>query len=231
MDNNETIKEAYIRFMAPVTPQTSAALMNAIDIKISEGVKRLHLLISSPGGSVLHGLSIHNFLKGAPIEVFTHNFGIVDSIGVVIFCAGSKRFSVPHARFLIHGVSISFKGDNSFDEKALEEFIKSLKIDYQNIARVIADTTGRGVDKVMEDMNDRTTLSPDESVSYGLVHEITPTLFPAGADLYVVGENIAAQLAIPVRIGPGVQVLDFDHISTPSPKSFTCYLNSGTFFG
>jgi ATP-dependent protease ClpP protease subunit len=188
-------KEAYIRFMAPVVPQTAAALMNAIDTKIAEGVKRLHLLISCPGGSVFHGLSIYNFLRGAPIEVFTYNFGSVDSIGVVIFCAGSKRFSVPHARFLIHGITASIDAGTSLDERALEEVLKGIKIDYENIARVISDTTGQKIAKVMADMNDRTTLSPHESVAYGLVHSEISALFPAGADLYVVGENVAAQLA------------------------------------
>jgi ATP-dependent protease ClpP protease subunit len=158
-------------------------------------VKRLHLLISCPGGSVFHGLSIYNFLRGAPIEVFTYNFGSVDSIGVVIFCAGSKRFSVPHARFLIHGITASIDAGTSLDERALEEVLKGIKIDYENIARVISDTTGQKIAKVMADMNDRTTLSPHESVAYGLVHSEISALFPAGADLYVVGENVAAQLA------------------------------------
>lgn len=188
-------KEAYIRFMAPVVPHTAAALMNAIDTKIAEGVKRLHLLLSCPGGSVFHGLSIYNFLRGAPIEIFTYNFGSVDSIGVVMFCAGAKRFSVPHARFLIHGVTASIDAGISLDERALEEVLKGIKIDYENIARVISDTTGQKIAKVMADMNERTTLSPDEALAYGLIHAEITTLFPAGADLYVVGENMAAQLA------------------------------------
>ena len=90
------MKEAYIRFMAQVIPQTTNALFQIIDAKLKQKVERLHVMISSPGGSVFHGLSIHNFLKGAPIEVYTYNFASVDSIGVVIFCAGDRRFSVPH---------------------------------------------------------------------------------------------------------------------------------------
>lgn len=194
-------KEAYIRFMAQVVPQTAAALMNAIDMKIAEGVKRLHLLISCPGGSVFHGLSIHNFLRGAPIEVFTYNFGSVDSIGVVIFCSGSRRFSVPHARFLIHGVTASIDAVTSLDEMALGEVLKGMKIDSENIAQVISDTTGQKISKVMADMNSRTTLSPKEAIAYGLVHEENPVLFPAGADLYVIGENGGAQLALSAVAG------------------------------
>ena len=183
------MKEAYIRFMAPVIPQTTNQLFRIVDTKLKAHVERLHLMISSPGGSVFHGLSICNFLKGAPIEVYTYNFASVDSIGVVMFCAGDRRFSVPHARFLIHGVQANFQGNQSLDEKGLEERLKGLQIDYQNIARVIADTTQKPAHKVQEDMNARTTLNPQEAKDYGLVHEIKSDLFPAGADLSVVGEQ------------------------------------------
>jgi ATP-dependent Clp protease, protease subunit len=103
--------EVWIRFMATLTPQTAATSMKAIDQRLSEGMSHLHLMISSPGGSVFHGLSLHNFLKGIGIEVSTYNFGSVDSIGVVVSCAGSKRYCVPNSRFHIHGIKLNFKGE------------------------------------------------------------------------------------------------------------------------
>jgi ATP-dependent protease ClpP protease subunit len=207
--------------MASVVPQTSDALFRIIDRKLKEKVERLHLMISSPGGMVFHGLSLYNFLKGAPIEVYTYNFGSVDSIGVVIFCAGGRRFSVPHARFLIHGVQMGFHSDQSLDEKGLEEKLKGLKLDYKNIAGVIADTIQKPAYKVEEDMNNRTTLNPQEAKDYGLVHEIKSELFPADADLSVVGEAFAkqpqqVQFTIPKQFGPGAPV---KHISMPREQS------------
>lgn len=194
------MKEAYIRFMAPVDPQTSDKLFKIIDQKIKEKYEKIHLMISSPGGSVFHGLSIYNFLKGAPIEINTYNFGSVDSIGVIIFCAGKNRYSVPHARFLMHGVRMNFGGPTSLDEKQLEENLKSLKIDQQNIAKVIADTTIKSVEDVERDMNNRTTLNPTEAKTYGLVHEIKSELFPPDADLSVIGENVQTQLQLPFTL-------------------------------
>jgi len=200
------MKEAYIRFMAPVVPQTTDQLFRIIDNKIREKVDKVHLLISSPGGSVFHGLSLYNFLKGSPIEVDTYNFGSVDSIGVVIFCAGTKRYSVPHARFLIHGVRFNFSGNASFDEKQIEEHLKSVKIDQSNIARVIADNTGKPTHKIEEDMMNRTTLNPNEAKDYGLVHEIKSALFPLEADLSVIGELIQNQQPGPFQMSmPPIQ--------------------------
>lgn len=227
------MKEAYIRFLAPVIPQTAAALFQILDRKLKEKCERLHLMISSPGGSVFHGLSLYNFLRGAPIELFTYNFGSVDSIGVVIFCAGNRRFSVPHARFLIHGVAANFAGNQSLDEKGLEERLKGLQIDYKNIARVIADTCQRPAQKVQDDMNNRTTLDPQEAKEYGLVHEIKSELFPIDADLSVVGEMMqpqSIQFAMPP--GPGMPQVQVQHVSIPAVEGITrsADLEHGTYF-
>lgn len=212
-------KECWIRFMAPVVPQSATALLNAIDKKISQGCEHIHLMISSPGGSVFHGLSIYNLLKGAPIEVTTYNFGSVDSIGVIIFCAGDKRISVPHARFLLHGVSMNFHGNQTMDEKDLEEKIKGLRIDYQNISRVIASTSGRNAEDIVKDMEARTTLNPEESLKYGLVHEINSTLFPPGADLSIINESNSGkpspqQVQIPLH-------MPVQHFTVPATECFT----------
>lgn len=196
------MKEIYIRFLAPVIPQTTAQLLQVLDRALQTGVQRVHLMVSSPGGSVFHGLSIYNFLRGVPFETHTYNFGSVDSIGVIIFCSGERRFSVPHARFLIHGVQLQVQGNAAFDEKSLEESLKGLKIDQENIARIIADTTGKALHRVEEDMSARTTLSPQQAKDYGLVHEIQSNLFPAGAELAVIGEPIPQGQPVVIQTSP-----------------------------
>jgi len=175
-------KPVVIKFFAPVIDVTINALMNAIDQKMKLGTTQFIILISSPGGSVLHGLSAYNYLKGLPVNITTHNFGSVDSIGVVLFCGGSKRLSVPQARFLLHGVSARFQNE-SLEEKQLEERLKGLKIDIENIAKVIAANTGKTVKDVTDAMLERTTLNPDEAKLWGLVHDIKSELFEAGSEV------------------------------------------------
>lgn len=173
----------HIRFYTGIDENSIKALMTNIEQKLKDGVERFVIAISSPGGSVLHGLSAYNFLKGIPAEVISHNFGSVDSMGAVIYCAGSKRFCVPHARFLLHPARWSATGGASFDEKGLEEALRGLRIDIDNIAGVIAATVGKSESEVHQNMLDRTALSPEEAVQYGLVHEIKTTLFEAGAEI------------------------------------------------
>lgn len=178
-----SVKPVVIKFFAPVVDVTANALMNAIDQKMNQGVRDFIILISSPGGSVIHGLSTYNYLKGLPAMITTHNFGSVDSIGIVLYCAGSRRLSVPQARFLLHAVNVQFKGNQSLEEKQLEERLKGLRIDIENISKVIAANTDKSVEDVTNAMLERITLTPEEAQSWGLVNEIKSQLFESGSEV------------------------------------------------
>ena len=176
-------KPVVIKFFAPVIDVSVNALMNAVEQKMKQGIKEFIIAISSPGGSVFHGLSAYNYLKGLPVEITTHNFGSVDSIGIVLYCSGSKRLSVPQARFLLHGVSAQFRGEQSLEEKQLEERLKGLAIDIENIAKVLAANTNKTEADIINAMHERTTLNPEEAKSWRLVHEIKSELFEAGSEV------------------------------------------------
>jgi len=169
-----------------VIDATVNTLMSTIDQRMKQGTKEFIILISSPGGSVIHGLSAYNYLKGLPASIATHNFGSVDSIGIVLYCAGSKRLSVPQARFLFHGVSAQFRGEQNLDEKLLDERLKGLRIDMENIAKVIAANTGKSAKDVTDAMFERITLNAEEAQSWGLVHEIKSELFEEGTEVIAI---------------------------------------------
>lgn len=173
----------YVKFFAPIIPQTINILMQVVDDKLKQGAKKMVLLISTSGGDVFYGLSAYNYLKGIPLNIDTHNFGSADSIGAVLYCVGKRRFSVPHARFLLHGVRSNFPKGASLEEKQLEEILKGLQIDEGNIARVIADTLSKDKEEIIKDMRNRTTLDPQQAIEYGLVHEIKSELFESGAEI------------------------------------------------
>lgn len=170
----------WIRFMATASPQSVTTLFKTIDQAINEKHDHIHLMLSSPGGSVFHGLSAHNYLRGLGIPITTYNFGLVDSIGVILFCSGEERVCVPHARFLIHQVTTQFQAGIALDEKGIEEVGKGIRIDTENIARVISDCTGKNLDGVEKAMSDRTTLNPMQAKEYGLVTKIQKDMCKGG---------------------------------------------------
>ena len=172
-----------VKFYSPVSEASIGALMKVVDQKLAAGVTHFTVLISTSGGSVFHGLTAYNYLKGIPAEVTTHNIGSVDSIGVALFCAGRVRLSVPQARFLMHPVSMNFREGASYEEPKLVELVKSLRVDMDNCASVVAANTKKTTRQVFRAMLGRTTLDPDTALEWGLVHEIRQELFAEGAEV------------------------------------------------
>ena len=204
-------EETYIRLTAPITPQSTQRLLQIIDQKYQAGIRKIHLLLSTPGGSVAHGIGMYNVLKGLPMEVDTYNIGTVDSIGIIIFCAGKKRLSVPNARFFLHPVGVEVNQGARVDEDWLREHTASLKIDQQNIAKVIGDTASKDHNAVLRDIGERKTLNPEEAKKYGLVHEVQQSQLPMGADFIPIYESEAqpiqpAQIPLQMQIAgpPGI---------------------------
>ena len=173
---------AYLLFTPQtVTLQEATGLVNQVKSLVDDGITALSLLISSSGGTVYAGLLAYNFLKGCPVHLTTHNIGTCDSITGVIYAAGIRRLSVPHGRFLMHGVSANFAANSSLTETQLEERLAALRNDTDNIAGVLAGATEKPEEDIHNDMRRGLTLAAQEAMEYGLVHEILEALYPAGA--------------------------------------------------
>jgi ATP-dependent Clp protease protease subunit len=176
-----------IRFLSEINQQSANLLISVVEDLIRKGHKDILLLISSPGGSVFHGVSLYNFLKRSPINLETCNFGSVDSIATVVYCAGSKRYCVPNARFLIHSISFNIQGNASFEEKKLNEIINGLKLDRENIAKIIAENCKKKTEEIEKIMFEGKTYNPEEAKSFGLVTDIKEKLFEEGEEIIGIG--------------------------------------------
>ena len=180
---------AYLVFTPDnVTPAVCTALIDQVQSLVAAGTTSITILISSPGGNVYAGILAYNFLKGVPIEIVTHNLNVCDSISAIIFAAGVRRLSVPHGRFLLHGVNAGFPAGANLTEVQLEERLTIVRNDADNIAGVLAAATGKEEAAIHEDMRQGTTLDPQQAVDYGLVHEIQEALYPAGAQVIRITE-------------------------------------------
>lgn len=173
------MSEIYINFNLGINPQSTQAFFKIVQEELSKGMKKLFLLISSPGGNVDPGIAIYNFLKGLPIEVITHNYGSCDSIAALVFCAGQKRYTVTNSRFLIHGIGLDVQNQR-FNEINLRETLESLKNQRETISKIIAKECNKKVKDVEKDMLNGIVLSPEEAIKYGLVTEIKDALIPPG---------------------------------------------------
>jgi ATP-dependent Clp endopeptidase proteolytic subunit ClpP len=171
--------DIYINFNLGISPESTQAFFRIIQEQLAKGMKKLHLLISSPGGNVDPGIAIYNLLKGLPIEVITHNYGSCDSIAALVFCAGEKRYTVSNSRFLIHGIGLTVQNQR-FDESNLRETLDSLRNQRETISKIIAKECKKKIEDVEQDMLKGIVLSPEDAIKYGLVTEIKDALVPLG---------------------------------------------------
>ncbi len=158
--------------------------MAAMANLVNQGYRTVHLLLSTPGGSVMHGVTVYNVLRGLPITLITHNVGNVDSIGSVVFLAGEQRYACPQTTFMLHGVSFTPGGQAQFFERNLNEKLNALRADQQRIAAIYNDRAGITLQMAEQYFIQETTVSATEAVGLGIVHELRKVSIPEGSPIF-----------------------------------------------
>jgi ATP-dependent protease ClpP protease subunit len=172
---------AFISFSAEVVPHTIEALLATAANLVNQGFREIVLLLSTPGGSVMHGITAYNILRGLPISLTTHNVGNVDSIGTVIFLAGLHRYACPQTTFVLHGVAYSTKSAAQFFERTMEEKLEGLRADQQRISAIYQERAGIKAEQAEQFFLRGTTINATEAVERGIVHELREVQVPAGS--------------------------------------------------
>jgi ATP-dependent Clp protease, protease subunit len=132
--------------------------------------KDIWLYINSPGGSVTAGMAIYDTMNFIGPDVATICMGLAASMGQFLLCAGAegKRYSLPHARIMMHQPSGGFQGQASDIAIQAEQlaFIKRL------MAERIAEHTGQTVEQIQEDSERDRWFTADQAKEYGLVDKV-----------------------------------------------------------
>lgn len=178
---------SYIQFYCTVNYDSVSYLISVINQELRKGTKKFVILISSPGGSVDAGISGYNYLKGIPAEVTTWNFGSIDSIALILFCAGGKRFAVPSARFLLHDINTNMK-PGTLGANDLDEARKTIDMGRQIIAKIISTNTIKEAQDVEKALLETLVLDSQKAEEWGLVNEIKERLFEPGVNMIEINE-------------------------------------------
>jgi ATP-dependent Clp protease protease subunit len=136
------------------------------------------MYINSPGGSVTSGLAIYDTMQFVECPISTWCIGQASSMGAVLLAAGTKgkRFSLPHARVMIHQPWGGARG-TAEDIHIQAREIKTLK---KVLVDILARHTGKAPDKIEADSDRDYFMSGYEAKEYGLVDEvIEPAALPA----------------------------------------------------
>ena len=112
--------------------------------------KPIKLFINSPGGDLTEGFALIDAIKLSKTPIYTINVGQWSSMSFLIGIAGHRRFSFPHATFLLHdGFSGALGSSNKvqdrvkFEERFENEVVKTHVLTHSNMKSAEYDALAR----------------------------------------------------------------------------------------
>ena len=132
--------------------------------------KDIWLYVNSPGGSVTAGMAIYDTMQFVQPDVGTICMGLAASMGQFLLCAGAngKRYSLPHARIMMHQPSGGIRGQASDIAIQAEQMIYIKRL----MAERIAFHTGQNVEQIEADSDRDRWFTADEAKGYGLIDHV-----------------------------------------------------------
>ena len=132
--------------------------------------KDINLYVNSPGGSVTDGLAIYDTMQYVKPQISTICMGQAASMAATLLAAGAKgkRYSLPHARIMIHQVSSGVQGQATDIEIHAKEILR-LK---QKLNEILTKHSGQPLDRVARDTERDYFMGAGEAKEYGLIDEV-----------------------------------------------------------
>ncbi|MGN0554151.1 MAG: ATP-dependent Clp protease proteolytic subunit, partial [Oscillospiraceae bacterium] len=130
------------------------------------------IYINSPGGEVISGLAVYDYIGMMRAPVRTVCIGTAASMGAILFLAGAKRQMLPHTRLMIHDPSYSHNDIGGRKPHEIQHELDKLNETREALARIISEKTGRSIDEIYKVTADDTFYSAQEAIYFGLATEI-----------------------------------------------------------
>lgn len=149
----------------------------------------IYFLFASPGGDVNAGIVLYNYLCALPVDITMHNTGAVDSIGNVIFTAGTKRYAAPYSSFLFHGISIFIRENTSYTINQLNELRSSLEADQRKIAGILQANTNLKEEEILGFFREGEAKDAVFAKEKGIIHDIVNPVIPKDKPFIAININ------------------------------------------
>ena len=141
--------------------------------------KDIHLYINSPGGSVTAGLAIYDTMQYVKSAISTICMGQAASMAALLVAAGAKgkRFSLPHARIMIHQPLGGVQGQATDIDIQAREILRMRS----ELNRILVRHTGQSLERIERDTDRDFFMTAEQARDYNIVDEVIsskPTLRP-----------------------------------------------------
>ena len=165
------LKDRIVFLGTPVTDDIANIIIAQLLFLESEDPdKDIMLYINSPGGHVTAGLAIYDTMQYVRCDVATICMGQAASMGAFLLAAGAKgkRYSLPHARILIHQPLGGFQGQATDIDIHAKEILRTR----DKLNELLSKHTGQNLDRIRNDTERDYFMGPMESKEYGLIDDV-----------------------------------------------------------
>ena len=132
--------------------------------------KDIHLYINSPGGIVTSGLAIYDTIQYIRPKVSTLCMGQAASIAALLLSAGDKgkRYTLPHARILIHQPMGGFQGQASDVDIQAREILRLR----EELNQILVRHTRQTLERIQADTDRDFYMTGHQAKEYGIIDEV-----------------------------------------------------------
>ena len=168
---NRLLKDRILFLGSEVRDENANAICAQLLLLAAEDPDRdIHVYINSPGGSVSAGMAIYDTMQFVANDVATYAMGLAASMGQFLLCAGTagKRYSLPHARVMMHQPSGGIGGTAADIAIQAEQMLYVKK----QMAERISFHTGQSQEQIEKDSDRDRWFSAEEARDYGFIDHV-----------------------------------------------------------
>lgn len=149
--------------------QKSIININIADMGIApENRAPITILINSPGGLLSETFLVIDTLLGSKTPIITVNIGYAYSGGALLLLAGHKRYSLAHAKFMLHSGSSQQSG--TYEQCVEQQKLYQKQMD--EMAEYIRSRTAIDEKTFKQNRNKDWYMDTSEQISYGVVDSV-----------------------------------------------------------
>ena len=165
------LKDRIVLLGEEVNDHTAALICaQLLFLESQDPEKEISLYINSPGGSVAAGMAIYDTMRFIAAPVATICIGQAASMGAFLLAGGEKgmRYALPHSRIMIHQPSAGYQGQVTDIDIHAREVLRMKA----SLNEMLAENTGRPLDKVAADTERDYFMTAEEALEYGIIDRI-----------------------------------------------------------
>jgi len=165
------LKDRIIFLGSPIDSEIANLIVaQLLFLESEDPEKDISFYINSPGGVVSAGLAVYDTMQYIKPDVATVCIGQAASMGALLLAAGApkKRFSLPHARIMIHQPLGGAQGQAT-DIKIQATEILRMK---DTLNEILAYHTGQKIEKIAQDTDRDFFMSGEDAKTYGIVDRV-----------------------------------------------------------